>query len=264
VLKAKARKNDADSPSYNQTINSPHAEKWLQAMETELNTLENDLRAWTLVKNEPWMNVLPMTWAFHLKHFSGGLIKKFKARFCVCGGMQVEGVDVFETWAPVIQWTTVHTKLILATKLDLALANITAAFVHANLGHEEHIYVHQAAGFQHDGNYVYKLNCSVYGLKQSPRNFFHYLSDHLVPQAVWCFLNSTLVCSSGNQLLQWFMLMMFSFILNIRTRLMASSMNSSPPEYIFVVKALLKVFWVCISQDLPLLWVTRSPFVSRA
>jgi hypothetical protein len=79
VLKAKASKNDADRPSYNQAINGPHTKKWWQAMETELNTLENDLRAWTLVKHEPWMNVLPMTWAFHLKHFPSCLVKKFKA-----------------------------------------------------------------------------------------------------------------------------------------------------------------------------------------
>ncbi|KAL7485003.1 hypothetical protein ACHAW6_010599 [Cyclotella cf. meneghiniana] len=162
VLKAKASRNDADSPVYNQAINGPHAEKWWQAI------------------------VLPMTWAFHLKRFPSGLVKKFKATFCVCSDMQVEGVDVFETWAPVVQWTIVRTMLILATKLDLvsAQADINAAFVHTNLGHDEHIDVHQAAGFQHDGNYVYKLNCSVYGLKQSPRNFFHYLSEHLVAQGL--------------------------------------------------------------------------------
>ena len=83
VLKAKASKNDADSPSYNQAMDSSHAKKWWQAMETEVNTLENDLWAWTLVKREPCMNVLPITWAFHLKHFQSGLVKKFKARFCL-------------------------------------------------------------------------------------------------------------------------------------------------------------------------------------
>jgi histone deacetylase 1/2 len=39
--------------------------------------------------------------------------------------------------------------------------------------------MHQAAGFKREGNLVYKLRRSVYGLRQSPRNFFHYLSDKL-------------------------------------------------------------------------------------
>jgi hypothetical protein len=44
---------------------------------------------------------------------------------------------------------------------------------------DEHIFMHQAAGFKREGNLVYKLRRSVYGLRQSPRNFFHYLSDKL-------------------------------------------------------------------------------------
>jgi hypothetical protein len=108
-------------------------------------------------------------------------VKKFKARFCVRGDMQIEGIDFFETWAPVVQWPTVRALLILATKLELvsAQADITAAFVHAELDEDEHIFMHQAAGFKREGNLVYKLRRSVYGLRQSPRNFFHYLSDKL-------------------------------------------------------------------------------------
>jgi hypothetical protein len=72
-----------------------------------------------------------MTWAFKLKRYPDGLAKKFKARFCVRGDRQVEGVDYFETWAPVVQWTTVRSMMILATNQTLcsAQADITAAFV---------------------------------------------------------------------------------------------------------------------------------------
>ncbi|KAL7479591.1 hypothetical protein ACHAW6_005324 [Cyclotella cf. meneghiniana] len=55
------------------------------------------------------MKVLPCTWTFYLKRFPDSLIKKFKARFCVRGDCQVEGIDFFETWAPVVQWSTVRT-----------------------------------------------------------------------------------------------------------------------------------------------------------
>jgi hypothetical protein len=45
VLTAKANKNDADSPSFAQAINSTNAEKWWRAMELEIFTLESKLNA---------------------------------------------------------------------------------------------------------------------------------------------------------------------------------------------------------------------------
>eukprot|EP00956_Cyclotella_meneghiniana_P031963 scaffold85834_cov44-Cyclotella_meneghiniana.AAC.4 len=148
ILQAKANKHDADNPTYTQAMNSPNADKWYEAAQIELKTLE-DINAWSLVKREPWMKVLPMTWAFKLKRFPDGLAKKFKARFCVRGDRQIEGVDFFETWAPVVQWTTVRAMIILAAKQKIftAQADLTAAFVHAPLAENEHIYVEQPKGF---------------------------------------------------------------------------------------------------------------------
>eukprot|EP00804_Cyclotella_cryptica_P011602 CCRYP_020927-RA/>CCRYP_020927-RA protein AED:0.29 eAED:0.29 QI:0/0/0/0.66/0.5/0.66/3/0/467 len=109
ILLPKSTTNAADSPTYTQAINSPHAEKWWEAMESELTTLESKLQAWELVPREPWMHVLPSTWAFRVKRFPNCLAKKFKAHFCIRGDRQVEGVDFFKTWATVVQWTTVRT-----------------------------------------------------------------------------------------------------------------------------------------------------------
>eukprot|EP00804_Cyclotella_cryptica_P001339 CCRYP_014116-RA/>CCRYP_014116-RA protein AED:0.21 eAED:0.11 QI:0/0/0/0.5/1/1/2/0/277 len=171
----KVQNKFSDSPIYTQAINSPHAEKWWEAMESEWTTLESELQAWELVPREPWMHVLLSTWAFCLRRFPNGLAKKFKTRFIIRGGRQVEGVDFFETWAPVVQWTTVWSVMVWATRMNLVSAqdDITAAFPHAPLGPDEHIYAGQHAGFQHDGDLVLKLKKSVYGLRQSPWNFFN-------------------------------------------------------------------------------------------
>lgn len=71
--------------------------------------------------------------------------------------------------------------MILSTKLGLktAQADITAAFVHADLQPNEHIYVHQPRGMVRGENLVLKLNKTVYGLKQAPRYFFKHLSQKL-------------------------------------------------------------------------------------
>jgi hypothetical protein len=34
-------------------------------------------------------------------------VPEYKARFCAGGHRQIEGVDFFETFAPVVNWTTV-------------------------------------------------------------------------------------------------------------------------------------------------------------
>ena len=111
ILKAKASKSAADNPSYKQAMNSPEADRWFEVMEVEMKTLEEDFKAWELVPREPWMKVLPSIWAFWLKRYPDGLAKKFKARFCVRGDVQEHGVDFFETWAPVVNWTTARNKI---------------------------------------------------------------------------------------------------------------------------------------------------------
>ena len=97
----------------------------------ELNTLVS-MRVWDEVKKEEWMNVLPGTWAFKIKRFPDGLVRKLKSRWCCRDDRQVKDVDFFDTHAPVVKWTTVRLLLILTAQLGLAAKQVdyTAAFVH--------------------------------------------------------------------------------------------------------------------------------------
>jgi hypothetical protein len=121
---ANSTTNAADSPTCTQAINSPHAKKWWEVIKSKLATFESDLQAWELVLCESWMHILPSRWAFCLKSFPNGLVKKFKAHFCIRGDMQVEGVDFFETWAPVVQWTMVLSMMVLATRINSFLPKV--------------------------------------------------------------------------------------------------------------------------------------------
>ena len=158
-------------------MNGPYSDQFYDAMIEELNTLEQ-IGAWTKVPRKKSMNILKSTWAFKIKRFPSGLVRKFKARFCVRGDMQIEGVDFDETNAPVVNWITVRTLLILSQQLNLvtAQADYTAAFPQAEL--KDEVYVEIPRGFKEEG-YVYKLNKSLYGLRQSPRNFHAHLSSQL-------------------------------------------------------------------------------------
>ena len=84
--------------------------------------------------------------------------------------MQIEAVDFDETFAPVVNWVTVRTLLILSQLFKLSTAQIdyTAAFPQADL--KEDVFVEMPKGFKEKG-YVLKLKKSLYGLRQSLRNF---------------------------------------------------------------------------------------------
>lgn len=180
------KKAKEDVLTYNEAMSSPFQEEFYHAMREEIHTLANVFRCWELVPREPGMKVLRSTWNFRIKRFPDGSVKKFKARFCACGNEQQEGIDYFETWAPVAQWSTIRTVMILAIKLGWCSAqcDITAAFIHSSLPSHEVIYVHQPRGFNTNANHVLRLNKTLYGLCQSPRHFFTYLTDRLVKQGL--------------------------------------------------------------------------------
>jgi hypothetical protein len=96
----------------------------------------------------------------------------------VRGDRQVEGVDFFDTFAPVVNWRTVRLMLILSAILGLSTHQVdyTAAFIHAPIN--EDVYVDMPRGFSESGK-ILKLKKSLYGLKQSPQNFFQFLKGKL-------------------------------------------------------------------------------------
>ena len=78
------------------------------------------------------MNVLPSSWAFKVKRFPDGTIKKFKSRFLVGGHRQIHAVNFFNFFAPVINRASIRFLLVLTARLDLASKQVdwTTAFVH--------------------------------------------------------------------------------------------------------------------------------------
>ena len=104
-----------------------------------------------------------------------------KGRFCCRGDKQVDGIDFDsqEIYSPVVSWNTVRLLLILSLVLGLSTKQVdyTAAFVHAPVG-EKDVFVEMPRGFKQSGK-VLKLKKSLYGLKQSPVNFFNFIKGKL-------------------------------------------------------------------------------------
>jgi hypothetical protein len=106
VYASKVSKPDADLPTYHQAIHGPDASEYIDAMKLEIQTLISQ-RTWESVPCPLDKPVLKGTWVFKLKRLPDGTPYRYKARFCARGDMQTQGVDFFETYAPVVQWSTI-------------------------------------------------------------------------------------------------------------------------------------------------------------
>jgi hypothetical protein len=49
---------------------------------------------------------VPAMWSFRRKHALDWTITKWKARLCPHGGKQIEGINCWDTYVPVVTWST--------------------------------------------------------------------------------------------------------------------------------------------------------------
>jgi hypothetical protein len=180
----KAAKNDPDSPRLDQAMMGPHREEYVEAMVKEIGDLERH-GTWTVVKRSSvpeGKKVLPSTWALKLKRYPDGRPRKFKARFCVRGDFQEEGVDYFESYSPVVQWSTVRLLLTLSVHEDWSCRQIdfSNAFVQATLDEETYVSLPRMFYDDEQGkDSCLKLNKSLYGICQAPLAWFRHLTAAL-------------------------------------------------------------------------------------
>ena len=100
--------------------------------------------------------------------------KKFKARYCVRGDLE-EGV--FDTFAPVVAWSTVRLFLIVTLSMDWYTCSIdfSNAFVQATL--KDPIWIHLPRGFRstRPGRTCLRLVKSLYGISRAPKLCYEHL-----------------------------------------------------------------------------------------
>jgi hypothetical protein len=179
TLAFKAAVSDPDTLSYDQAIRSPQVHYWREAAKKEITELA-DKGTWVEVpKSEAQGTILPGTWVFKLKRSPDGTPRKYKARYCVRGDLQ-DGV--FDTYAPVVQWSTVRIILALSTlhEWHLISCDFANAFVQAEL--KTPVWIHLPRGFRsdHGQGTCLRLKKSLYGLSVAPKLWFEKLSKALM------------------------------------------------------------------------------------
>jgi hypothetical protein len=172
---------DTDTLRYHEAMLDKDAEGFKKAMVDEIKSLQS-FEVWDLIERKlVTTKILPSTWTFRKKRHPDGTIKKLKARFCARGDKQVPGIDYFESYAPVVSWSTVRLMLIfgLAFKLKTQQVDYVNAFAQGDLQEQVHLELPQGFQVPDNKDYVLRLRKSLYGLVQSPRAFFIKLSNAL-------------------------------------------------------------------------------------
>jgi hypothetical protein len=118
----------------NAAMNGPYSQGFRKACQLKIDTLIQ-MKCWDVVDRPKNRSIVSSTWAFKIKRFPDGSMRKLKARFCARGFEQIEGIDFDETFAPVVNWTTVRFLLMMSIFLGLETKQVdyVAAFVQADI-----------------------------------------------------------------------------------------------------------------------------------
>jgi hypothetical protein len=128
---------------------------------------------WTEVRRPKGVRTLSTRAIFSTKLSSTGEIIRRNCRIVGRGFAQREGIDYNDTFASVIRYDTVKCIIAIAASGNRRLfhGDFTTAYLNAPL--KEDIYIELPLGYkqQMEGDIVLKLMKSLYGLKQSGRNW---------------------------------------------------------------------------------------------
>ena len=150
---------------------------WELAVKAELDALHRN-KTWEVVPTPSDRRIVDCKWVFKHKLDANGEIAKYKARVVAKGFSQVHGMDYDETFAPVAYYDSLRLLLALAahnnwTPMQYA---VKSAFLYGTLN--ERTYLQLPPGYRKPGTCV-RLNKCLYGLKQSPREWYSRLSTFL-------------------------------------------------------------------------------------
>jgi transposase InsO family protein len=172
---------DVDEPaSFSEALHSQDRDEWMTAMQEEMSSMDKN-NVWELVDLPPGQKTIGNKWVLKVKRKADGSIDRYKARLVAKGYTQREGIDYEDTFSPVVRFASIRLILSIVAKQDLELfqMDVKTAFLNGEL--DEEIYMAQPTGFEAKGHErkVCRLKRSIYGLKQSSRQWYFRFHDSI-------------------------------------------------------------------------------------
>lgn len=169
--------------TYREAMSCKEAVKWDTSMKAEMAGLKA-MNTWIVIPRvslSPDTNVIPVKWVYKVKVDSEGNVAKYKSRLTPKGFKQRFGIDYFEVYASTGKYKTLRVVycIVASRNLELRQLDVPQAFTQAVL--DEDVYMEMPEGFAQPGM-VCHLKRSLYGLKQSPRNWYLLCSGYIVSE----------------------------------------------------------------------------------
>lgn len=161
--------------TYTEALKSPEKEYWEKAIQEEKESLEkNNTWKYVKAKEADGRKLLTSKWVLTKK--DNGM---YKARLVVRGFEQVPGIDYEETYSPVVDMTSIRILLTIAAvkQFKFKIFDVKTAYLNSPL--QADIYMHIPLGYIQKKGMICKLNKSLYGLKQSAKEWNETLGRHL-------------------------------------------------------------------------------------
>lgn len=159
--------------TYEQAIGCRQANDWLKAMQEEIQSMHLN-NTWSLVPKPAKARLIDCKWIYKLKEGANKTSPpRFKARLVAKGFTQKEGVDYNDIFALVVKYKTMRLMIAMTVvfELEMEQMDVKTTFLHGDL--HETIYMKQPKGFvdKSKPDHACLLKKSIYGLKQSPRQW---------------------------------------------------------------------------------------------
>ena len=169
--------------TYADTLKSKDSAEWKDAMDSEMKSLvENEV--YTVTTLPPGKKAIGSRWVYSVKKDPEGNTLH-KARFVAKGYSQVQGSDYSETFAPTPKMSTIRMLMQISAENNLTVHQMDVKTAYLNAPIDCEVYLTQPEGFevkQGDVKLVWRLHKSLYGLKQSGRNWNFVLCEFFSQQ----------------------------------------------------------------------------------
>jgi hypothetical protein len=106
---AASSKNNADILTHSQMLQADDSSEFIKSQVPEIQGLcQADVFEFLdMSQLPPRSRLLNAIWSYRRKRRADGALLKHKSRICVDGSRQQHGIDYWETYAPVVHWSTV-------------------------------------------------------------------------------------------------------------------------------------------------------------
>jgi hypothetical protein len=147
---------------------------WSEAADEEISNIKHH-KVWEDMHDIP-ESFFCTIWIFKTKPATLSSKERKKARLCIQGFSQIEGLDYNDTFAPTGKFSTLLMLLMFAVdkKLPMQQFDVKSAFLYAPL--KETLYIKTPEGSNRKAPYL-RLKKSLYGLKQAPANWYKTLTS---------------------------------------------------------------------------------------